>query len=394
MKSMRAIVLCCVILVFPAAGCRFIVGIPESGWNLLGSEGLSPPDIRSQGLALSSSGMPVVAWIGDAGPSGGRLAVRGWNGSSWAVMGANEFLCAQTYSTSLWNASDPVGNLFIAYRVLDTVNAEMIRTQRWNGTAWSALSDFDRADGDPLGIAYDGGSSSICLLAGYSDLSRKDFLRVFKQAATGGGWTQFGPDYALETVSAHIPFDTSLGVASDGSAWVSFTPMSAQPNLRVLALDGVNWNDVSPNPGLPSYRNGAPVVFASDGTPFIAFCWLSPATPPGRYWPRVLRYSAGSWVDAGTPPVSRNCGSPEIRLRLRNDSPVIVVDESFLTNTETEPTVFRLNGATWTVTGRHCFTQGDTLNTSFAISPDGTLYASVIDADNDGKVSVYSFTDF
>lgn len=188
-------------------------------------------------LALTSGGLPVVAWLDDSGGTA-QVYLKAWNGSAWVELGGSASsggVSARPAAVSgLALALDGSDHPVVAWADAAS-GASQIYLRRWNGAAWVALAGSDSGSGvsgtaavstrprlglDPLGNPT---------LAWHEGTTQLYGARWF-----GGAWEALrGPTLAA------------------GRALSGTTGSSSEPSL---ALDRsgrplVAWTDLTVNPG-------------------------------------------------------------------------------------------------------------------------------------------------
>ena len=203
-------------------------GIGPSGWELVGSGGLSAGVAVFISLAFAPDGSPYVAYSDSS--SAWLSTVRKFNGTDWVDVGSPGFSAAYAYEISL--AFAPDGSPCVAYRDGDTTpptgSSGKATVMRFNGSAW-----------EPMGSA------------GFS---------------------------------VDVAYNPSLAFAQDGTAYVAYQdgdpayatdpptpPTGNGGKATVMKFNGSAWEAV----GSPGFSAGVisfpSLVFVPDGKPVVAF---------------------------------------------------------------------------------------------------------------------------
>jgi hypothetical protein len=370
-------------------GCRFFIGNPKTGWELVGPKGFT----RGGGFAkvilrCLGNGKTAIAYTeSPQTPSVTKLAARIWNGSAWATAGSQEYLCDAISGGGPdmgFQMVDSGGNPIIGYKPWNSGSTNFTVT-RFDGSAWNEYAAFT-PPGSPVvwyvqDLALDP-SGNIYLLVLQEDISPDYVLDVYE--LIGATWT-IRPGMTIDIAGSS--YDARLSFAPNGTPYVSFTDSGSGSAKYLSVWSGDPILDTLMD--VPVNTNNDSVKYGVGGIPYIAPAWVSPDAPNGYFWPRVMKLSPG-WMDVGTPPISHYCQTSFYSVSFNSaGTPFIAMEEDL---GYTEITVFTFNGSTWAPLGRRGFTDGNSGQfPSLDVDSAGTPYLALVEVGNDDKISVYRY---
>ncbi|MBN1267946.1 MAG: PEGA domain-containing protein [Kiritimatiellae bacterium] len=260
--------------------------------NSARDEGISPYESLYAGMytnmspvvAVSTDGLPVVAWRSVAGANFVIKAAR-WDGTNWVGYANSE----SNGVTGGQVASHPAlvidrnGRPVVAWDE-PALTPPRIRVRRWNGASWSPLPDIGAdpyVEGASLAIAP---NNDIYLSYIQYASGGNIYPQVYVARSSGGAWSALGGSLAYPGASGATNDETaayaaSIAVAFNTNVYIAWhTDPSVLPNsILAKRWNGSAWTDVSGSghaPGIAPIGGTSmrPVVQCdSFGVPVITF---------------------------------------------------------------------------------------------------------------------------
>lgn len=253
-----------------------------------------------------------------------------------------------------------------------TTNAPATLGAGWNtlgtlpGVAWAWM------DMDAAGTPY----------LAYKDASNTASVKKFSGAFSLVGAAGLSPGQI-----DYVP----IAIAPDGTPYVFFNDRSDTANYRgtVMKFDGATWVTV----GNTLFTSGTPVkgslVFAPDGTPYVAYA--SNVYPTSDYTPEVMKLVGGTWTQVGVNgDFATVTSSYAVSLALGFDgTPYIAYLDG---SSAKKMTVRKFTGGAWNLVGTAGFSAGQVADISLAFNPaSGYPYVSYYDYANAGKGTLMAY---
>ena len=342
-------------------GCRLFIGMPKTGWELVGSRGFSGTGGSDATLDCTATGA-VIAFTDSGDQSLYSLAVRSWDGTSWTPLGS-DYLSTNVYpgarNDGYMLALDASGSPVVGW--IDFNNGtQTFHIRRYASGAWTAVADCPLPSTSPifelLDMSIDPTDNQPAVLV--VETSPSKFLAVYKPNGANWNSSQIGVNFPIPSFTsfARLSFDSSK------NPWIDCVNIDTTPyTLEILHWNTSSWDDWSPLPAIPCNIVYDPVRFDPVGKAYVGFIWASPNTPNDDQWPRVMKQTSGTtWADLGTPPVTvYGDGSPFSFVLAPDGTPHVAVGETLDTGYH-EVSVLKFDGTTWAGVGRRGFTDGRT----------------------------------
>jgi len=164
---------------------------------------------------------------------------------------------------------------------------------------------------------------------------------------------------------------------TSGPASASFTTAAA------ATFNSPGWNLVGSADFSPGGANFIALVFAPDGTPYMAF-----QDGNSNFEASVMEFNGSAWVNAGNADFSPG----EVQYLSLAFAPDGTPYVGFMDTAHgSKATVMKLDGSAWAAVGNADFSAGMTDSESLAFAPDGTPYLAFRDAANGSKATVMKF---
>jgi PKD repeat protein len=292
--------------------------------------------------------------------------------STWLYVGHRSATDGQSSETDI--VFDSTGHPCVAFEDLGKTSV-----MRFDGSAWSYMGSRDFSSGtvyDPS-LAF---SSSGGAYVGYGDdsCSGKEVVKKY----TGSTWVNVGtPGF-----SAGATIWNSLAFGSDGLPCVGYLNTSGSPvGISVMKFDGSNWNYVG-SPGISGQNVSkfGGLKVSPSGQLYVAYGWATGS---------VKKFDGTNWVFVGNegfigeqPSGMSMAFSPAGTLYV-----AIYGDSTTTQQTRFKISVYKFDGTSWSLVGKHGFARGWISQTALAISPEGEPYVTFMDVDNDEYTSVMKF---
>ena len=299
-----------------------------TSWVAIGSGSASGGGISNSGyaggpsLAVSPDGTPIVAWNDDSSGDS-DIYVRRWSGTSWVEMSSGSASgggisdTGGTGSPSL--AISSAGLPIIAWSDGSSGERE-IYVRRWNGTSWVEIGSGSASGG---GISDCGGSESPSLavsLDGTPIIAWDKMLRgtyettyeIYVRRWNGTSWVEIGSGSASGGGISNDSGDSespSLAISPDGTPFIAWSDRKGdwddeEYEIYLRRWDGKSWVEMGSGSasggGISEsgrYSMHPSLAVGPDGTPIIA--WRE-AWGPFNLDIYVRRWDGTSWVEMGS----------------------------------------------------------------------------------------------
>ncbi|HKP97969.1 MAG TPA: Ig-like domain-containing protein [Fibrobacteria bacterium] len=346
--------------------------------GIVGNAGFSAGNISDLSLVLSSTGVPYVAFQDEV--NGGKATVMRLNptGTAWEYVGKAGFSTGEARYTSL--ALSSAGVPYVAFR--DGDNGDKATVMRLNtaGTAWEYVGN----PGFSMDMVY---FTSLALnntgvpYIAFQDGSNYQEATVMRLNAAGTAWENVGnPGF-----SAGIAFP-SLALSSTGVPYVAFSDGNNEHKAMVMRLNdaGTAWENVG-NPGFSANGASTPsLALSSTGVPYVAFRDYG-----NGYKATAMRLNAAgtTWENVGNPGFSSGMAGPPSLALSSTGVPYVAFEDN---SKGDKATVMRLNaaGTAWEYVGKIGFSAGMVDSPSLALSNTGVPYVAFRDYGNGEKATV------
>ncbi|HKP98388.1 MAG TPA: putative Ig domain-containing protein [Fibrobacteria bacterium] len=236
-----------------------------TAWDTVGGAGFSAGGANYISLALTSGGMPYIAFVD--GAYGAKATVMRLNtaGTFWETVGGAGFSAGTAYYPSL--AITRGGTPYLSFR--DGANGGKATVMRLNssGSAWETVG------GAGFTAEAVTGTSLTLTLAGVPYLGISDFssgarAMVMRLNATGSAWETVGG----AGISAGFASSPSLVLTPAGVPYVAFSDATNGDRATVMRLNasGSAWDPLG-STGTPGGGGSPFLALSSAGVPYIAF---------------------------------------------------------------------------------------------------------------------------
>ncbi|TAG59028.1 MAG: T9SS C-terminal target domain-containing protein [Cytophagales bacterium] len=255
-----------------------VMSFDGTNWGAVGSMGISEGAASSQSLAISPSGVPFVAYqdytTGPLGSPTYQLTVLSFNGSNWGLVGSKGVSVGAAANPSLAISSNGVP--YVAYK--DGANGEKTTVLSFNGTNWGTVGNagisqarafFQSLAISPSGVPY----------VAYYDEANRDKTTVL--SFNGTNWGSVGSVGISEGKASY----QSLAISPSGVPYVAYSDLyQFSGKTTVLSFDGTNWNIVgSERFGEEAATYQSLKINPVTGQPFVAFKGVSSGTQVQKF---------------------------------------------------------------------------------------------------------------
>ncbi len=286
------------------------------GWVNVPSSGIDNFAAYNNNLTFAPDGTPYLSFR----DNDGIQHLSKFNGTSWDDVPEANFTYIDgnenttndlMYNTTVTFAPD--GTLYQAFESTNYNNNVVVR--KFDGTTWSLL-------GDPIP----------------------------------------GNDYVL-----------SLVVAPDGTPYATVINYDTN-EASVKKFNGTAWVSLDNTNGVvASYTDSASLAFAKDGTPYLLYHYTT-----GDGWPiAVKKFVSGAWADVGSPSAGNDTANISPLVFAPNGTPYVAYGDS---QSGSYATVKKFDGSDWVLVGTGGDASGHSLYDSntppplLAFGPDGAPY--------------------
>jgi hypothetical protein len=375
------------------------------------------------GAAVAPDGTVYIAWDDYSSGEAAEIYVRRWNGSGWEEVGAGS-ASGSGISNDVWESTEPTiaissqGVPYVAWQNYDGAGSTEIFVRRWNGNNWEEVG-VGSAGGGGISHDEDGSYSPSIAIApdgmpyvawGYSVNGNWDDSEIYVRRWNGNVWEEVGAGSATGGGISNNEGDSrsvSLAIAPNGTPYVTWSDDSVASlnyEIYVRRWNGVSWEEAgtgSANGGGISQNSGyswtPSIAVASDNTVYIT--WRDGDTFDNDIY--VRRWNGSSWeevglgsaADGGISQHGGSSGYPDITVA-PNGMPYVSWHG---TNGSLDGEIYvrRWNGNGWqevgigsAMGGGISNNNGDSLVPSVVAVGDGTIYATWFD-NEDGDFEIY-----
>jgi len=202
-------------------------------------------------------------------------------------------------------------------------------------------------------------------------------------AFTGLDWSEVGnAGFSAGTANA-----SSLVFAPDGTPYVAFGDEGNDNKATVMKFSDDAWITVGNTGFSAGMATSTSLAFAPDGTPHLVYSDYGNGSN-GKA--TVMKLNGGSWNVVGSAGFSADIASSPSLAFAPDGTPYVAFGGDDYNNTRA--TVMRFSADTWSLVGSAGFSAGTAYSTSLAFAPDGTPYVAYSDYGNSGKVTVMKFS--
>jgi hypothetical protein len=231
----------------------------SGGWTLVGTPGYSGPASFTK-LAFAPDGTPYVAYRADYG--GGKAEVLKFSNGTWSLLGNTPVSITNVYNVNLTIAPD--GTPYVAYN--DMYYDYKATVMKYTNGTWSAVGGGGFTTGAAYSVSLAISPDGTPFLA-YRDAANGNKATVMKFSE--GTWVNVG-DMGFSAGSAK---SISLAIAPDKTPYLVYSDESDSNKASAMKFSGGAWVPAG-NSGFSSansYATTANLVFAPDGTPYVAY---------------------------------------------------------------------------------------------------------------------------
>ena len=347
--------------------------------GVVGNAGFSMGSVNDPSLALSSTGVPYVAFADGGNEYKATVMRLNAAGNTWEYVGNSRFSAdtASYISMALSGAEIP----YVAFQ--DYGNGGKATVMRLNaaGTAWEYVGSPGFSADQARGLSIALSNTGVPYVA-FEDDGNGYKVSVMRLNATGTNWEYVGN----AGFSARLAGSISLALSSTGVPYVAFNDFSDEVGRAVvmrLNAAGTTWENVG-NPGFSAAQaQGLSMALNSGGIPYVSFGDGS----PGRAMVMRLNAAGTAWENVGNSGFSAGAAYYTSLAMSSIGVPYIAFQDGGNGN---KTTVMRLNaaGTTWEYVGRAGFSPGAVNGLSLALSNTGVPYVAFSDENNGGKITV------
>ena len=235
-----------------------------SNWVTVGGDGLSAGFAGYISLAISSDGIPYVAYQ-DGDQFSYKATVKRFNSTSnsWIVVGTEMFSAGKADFINLaFNGTTP----YIAY--LDEANNEKATVKTFDGTNWVTVG----TEGFTTGGSYDNSLAFLgsTLYLAYRDNNDGSKAKLMK--FNGTTWEAVGPAASL---SGAFVVSLAFGGTTPYVTYLQYTVMTGDFDavLRptVVKFNGTTWETVGIATDYTGGFHAHSIAIGPDGTPYLAY---------------------------------------------------------------------------------------------------------------------------
>jgi hypothetical protein len=259
-------------------------------------------------LILDKLGNPIVGWveIKSLFPNARdekRLYVKGWNGSSWNLLGStlNTFLEAG----GILLASDDLGNIVAGFGESDGVSAySYVKKYNPSTDPWTFLGDSALTTSSSTidaNIALRGNDRPVVAWSSYDTDRSKSTLNL--KEWNGASWVSVAslgnlPTTTFAMATRSKANSTDMSIDPIGFSWKSETATQFTISVKIRNLN--SWQTIAPLIKTKTL-SGSPIsdyrlALDKSGAPIIA--WLIRDTDP-YYSVYVAKWNGSAWVQLG-----------------------------------------------------------------------------------------------
>ncbi len=226
-----------------------------------------------------------------------------WNGSVWAVLGAESPLAANNQIMTL--CSDAANNIYAAgrFKNVSTANANAkYYVAKWDGSAWSELGGVNAlsAGGFIQSITTD--AANLYAAGFFTNASGNRYVAKWN----GNAWSELG---GLNALAANDVIER-LYIDAVGNLYAAGRFTNTSGNRYVAKWDGSAWSELGIGVNALN-ANGTINAITSDAAGNIyAAGWFTNAS--GVHY--VAKWDGTAWTELGAGPYALNANSPILTL--------------------------------------------------------------------------------
>ena len=249
-------------------------------WSPVGPRGISPHWTYNPELEFDTDGKPVVAYID---PTTDKPTVKMFDGTQWSALGTESFTLMEAGSISF--SITPAGSIYLAM-VMD----DSIAVRQWNGSSWASVGGTYASPGGGAKPVLECSPSGTLYLAfmDYYDLSHWGDPRVMMY---DGSWTPIGyPGF-----SDIMPYKIDLAFVGGQIYFGAKEGNWGDKHIGVYTYDGQGWSTLD-DPVLDGDHYNFSLEGTSGGELFLAY---RDGDQDSKL--TVREWSGGSWTSLGSP---------------------------------------------------------------------------------------------
>lgn len=211
-------------------------------------------DSESPSVAISSTGIPYIAWEDYTNGGTGEIYVRTWNGSNWAEVGTSS-ATGGGISNSIGGAEHaaialaPNGTPFVVWQDWTPGNPQ-VYGRIWDGLNWAEVGQHSASDG---GISNSNGTAGLPVIAiasnntpylAWSAGNTGKLSEIHVRAWNGSIWTEVGAGSAIDGGISNTAEQSdwpSIAVSSIGIPYVTWAEgFSGNREVYIRFWSGIN----------------------------------------------------------------------------------------------------------------------------------------------------------